>query len=172
MTLQNNCTKTSCQEIQERRKHDPKRTNNEGSVGQRTRGNRMVQPSREPGVTEWCSPAVWVPKGDNARVRLCTDYRELNKLVKRNVHPFPSTAKYFAKMDAVHGYFQLALDEESSKLTTFLLPQGKFRYTRAPMVRRMVQQIRRRHRRSPIDPENDRQHPGMGRNGRRVHGKN
>ena len=36
-------------------------------------------------------------------------------------------------MDAVHGYFQLALEEESSKLTTFLLPQEKFRYTRAPM---------------------------------------
>ena len=98
---------------------------------------------KEPGVTEWCSPAVGVPKGDNVRVRLCTDYRELNKLVKRPVHPFPSTreilqaipvtAKYFAKLNAVHGYFQLALDVESSKLTTFLLPQGKFRYTRAPM---------------------------------------
>ena len=46
---------------------------------------------KEPGVTEWCSPAVWVPKGDNVRVRLCTDYRELNKMVKRPVHPFPST---------------------------------------------------------------------------------
>ena len=78
---------------------------------------------KEPGVTEWCSLAVWVPKGDNVRVRLCIDYRELNKLVKRPVHPFPSTreilqaipvtAKYFAKLDAVHGYFQLALDEES-----------------------------------------------------------
>ena len=45
---------------------------------------------KEPRVTEWCSPAVWVTKGDNVRVRLCTDYRELNKLVKRPVHPFPS----------------------------------------------------------------------------------
>ena len=63
---------------------------------------------KEPGVTEWCSPAVWVPKGDNVRVRLCTDYRELNKMVKRPVHPFqstreilqaiPVTAKYFAKL--------------------------------------------------------------------------
>ena len=76
-------------------------------------------------------------------MRLVTDYTQLNKYVKRPVHPFPSTrdilqaipkeAKIFAKLDAVHGYFQLALDEESSITTTFLLPQGKFRYLRAPM---------------------------------------
>ena len=36
-------------------------------------------------------------------------------------------------MDAVHGYFQLALSEESSLLTRFLLQQGKFKYLRAPM---------------------------------------
>ena len=36
-------------------------------------------------------------------------------------------------MDAVHGYFQLALDERSSKITTFLLPSGIFHYLRAPM---------------------------------------
>ena len=45
----------------------------------------------------------------------------------------PSSAQFFAKLDAVHGYFQLALDEESSKLTTFLLPSGRYRHLRAPM---------------------------------------
>ena len=76
-------------------------------------------------------------------MRLVTDYTKLNKFVHRPIHPFPSThdimqsiphgQKLFAKLDAVHGYFQLALDEESSFLTTFLLPQGRFRYLRAPM---------------------------------------
>ena len=51
---------------------------------------------KEPGVTEWCSPAAWVPKGDNMRVRLCTDYRELNKLV----HTFPSTREILQAMNA------------------------------------------------------------------------
>ena len=37
------------------------------------------------------------------------------------------------KLDTVHGYFQLGLDKESSKVTTFILLQGKFRYLRAPM---------------------------------------
>ena len=36
-------------------------------------------------------------------------------------------------MDALHSYFQLALDKLSSKITTFLLPSGRYRYLRAPM---------------------------------------
>ena len=93
--------------------------------------------------TDWSSPAFFVPKPDNKRVRLVTDYTSLNKWVKRPVHPFPSSrdimqaipasAKMFAKLDCVHGYFQLAIDEPSSFLTTFLLPSGRYRYLRAPM---------------------------------------
>ena len=33
----------------------------------------------------------------------------------------------------MQGYHQIPLEEESSKLTTFLLPSGCFRYLRAPM---------------------------------------
>ena len=86
--------------------------------------------------------AAFVAKSDG-RVRLVTDFTHLNRHVNRPVHPFLSTrdilqaiphdAVYFMKMDSVHGYFQLALAEESSFLTTFLLQQGKFRYLRAPM---------------------------------------
>ena len=93
--------------------------------------------------TEWCSPAFFVPKGDGKRVRLVTDYTKLNKFVVRPVHPFPSVADIiqsipasaacFAKLDATHGYFQIPLDEEASRLTTFILPSGRFRYLRAPM---------------------------------------
>ena len=93
--------------------------------------------------TDWTSPAFFVPKPDNKRVHLVTDYTSLNRWVKRPVHPFPSSrdimqaipanAKVFAKLDCVHGYFQLAIDEPSSFLTTFLLPSGRYRYLRAPM---------------------------------------
>ena len=94
--------------------------------------------------TTWCAPGFFVPKSDGKRVRMVTDFTGLNEFVERPVHPFPSvgeivqsvpsTAKYFAKLDAVHGYFQLALDEESSKLTTFLLPSGRYRYLRACLL--------------------------------------
>ena len=71
-----------------------------------------------------------------------TDYTKLNSFVQRPVHPFPSvsdivqaipsSAVIFAKFDAVNGYFQIALDEESSKLTTFILPSGRYHYKRTP----------------------------------------
>lgn len=93
--------------------------------------------------TEWCSPAFFVPKADGKKVRLVTDFTKLNKFVRRPVHPFPSVneivrsipagSRYFAKLDAIHGYFQLALDEQSSIKTTFLLPSGRYKYLRAPM---------------------------------------
>ena len=70
--------------------------------------------------TEWCSPGFFVVKGDGKSVRLVTDYTKLNSYVDRPVHPFPSVidilqfipseAKYFAKFDAVNGYFQIPLD--------------------------------------------------------------
>ena len=76
-------------------------------------------------------------------MRLVSDYTKLNKYVHRPIHPFPSTRdilqsiphgqKFFSKLGTVHGYFQLTLDEESSYITTFLLPQGHFRYLQAPM---------------------------------------
>ena len=72
-----------------------------------------------------------------------TDFSPLNKYIERPVHPFPSTkdilqsiqatAKCFASLDAVNGYFQVPLDEESSSLTTFLLPSGRYRYLSLPM---------------------------------------
>ncbi len=93
--------------------------------------------------TEWINPAFFVVKPGGGGLRLVADLTQLNKACLRVVKPFPSAAeivaripadaKYFAKLDAVQGYHQIALDEESSYLTTFLLPQGKFRYLRAPM---------------------------------------
>jgi hypothetical protein len=100
----------------------------------------VITPVDQP--TQWISPAFFVPKPDG-RARLVTDYTALNRYVDRPVHPFPSpqdvikaidsSSTCFAKLDATSGYFQIALDEQSSLLTTFLLPTGKYRYTRAPM---------------------------------------
>ena len=87
--------------------------------------------------------SIFRTKSNNIDVRLVTDFTYINKRIVRPVHPFPSSADImqaippdayiFAKLDAIHGYFQLALDEVSSDLTMFLLHSGRFRYMRAPM---------------------------------------
>ena len=93
--------------------------------------------------TDWCSPAHFVPKPCGKKVRLVTDYRVLNNAVRRPVHPFPSAtnlikriapdSRFFCKLDAIHRYYQVPLDKESSFKTTFLICSGRYRYKCAPM---------------------------------------
>ncbi len=100
----------------------------------------IIVPVHEP--TEWTSQGHFVAKPDGS-ARLVTDYTQLNKFVKCPVHPFPSSqdiiqsvhpdSRVFATFDCKFGYHQVKLDHCSSLLTTFLIPQGRFRYTRAPM---------------------------------------
>ena len=103
--------------------------------------NRAVR--RYDGYTPSVSPGHFVLKACAKKVRLVTDYRILNLFVKRPVRPFQSAtdlmrrihpdSKWFCKLDAIHGYFQIPLDEDSQLLTAFLLPDGKWVYTVAPM---------------------------------------
>ena len=80
--------------------------------------------------TEWVSSLVVVEKPDGS-IRLCLDPRDLNKVVKREHYQLPtfeeiatrlSGAHYFSKLDANKGYWQIPLDEASSKLTVFSTP--------------------------------------------------
>ena len=97
---------------------------------------KVIVEENEP--QDWCALGFFVPKPNGKDVHMVTDYSKINKFVKHPVHPFPSVAdivrsipagsRFNAKMDAIHEYFQLALDEESSKMTTFLLPMGCYRY--------------------------------------------
>ena len=94
-------------------------------------------------VTEWCAPIVVTPKKNSDRIRMCVDLSHLNKFVRRE-HYQSSTpaqavadiaatdAKIFTVLDALKGYHQCPLDESSQLLTTFITPQGRFKYLRAP----------------------------------------
>ena len=90
----------------------------------------------------WCSRGFFVPKPDGG-ARLVVDLSHLNAQIDRPVHPFvvgtdllknlDPTSRVFCKLDAVLGYNQIPLDEESKKLFTFLLHSGRYRCLRAPM---------------------------------------
>ena len=100
----------------------------------------IIEPVSEP--SDYCHYAKWVEKPGSDSVRLVVDI-QLNKTCIRPTHPslareaiiqsLPPDAKVFAKLDATAGYFQIPLDDESSRLTTFLLPTGRYRFKRAPM---------------------------------------
>ena len=69
------------------------------------------------------------------------DLCRLNRSDKREWYVIPKFAdiatkmkdcKVFSTLDAKSGYHQLPLDEESSLLTTFITPYGRFRFRRLP----------------------------------------
>ena len=95
---------------------------------------------------EWIHPATFVAKpgqpGGQPKARLVTDLKYFNTQVERQVHPFrpgvdlikniSPDSRVFAKLDMVHGYFQLALSEQAQKYLAFLMSDGLYWYLRAP----------------------------------------
>ena len=88
----------------------------------------------------WVSNLVIVPK-KSGELRVCCDLREVNKAVIRERYVLPKVddtlhalrgSKYFAKIDAKSGFFQLMLAEESRYITTFITPRGCYRFKRTP----------------------------------------
>ena len=101
----------------------------------------IITPVTEP--TDWCAPIVVAPKKGTDRIRMCMDLSKLNKFVRRERYPsvtpaeavtdiHHSQAKVFTVFDALKGYHQCPLDEQSQHLTTFITPFGRFKYLRAP----------------------------------------
>ena len=90
--------------------------------------------------TDWVSSLVVVEK-PNGKLRVCLDPRNLNKEIKRPHYTMPTLedavskmagAKFFSKLDARSGYWQIRLEEDSSLLTTFNTPFGRYKFKRLP----------------------------------------
>ena len=98
----------------------------------------VISPVDHP--TDWCAPMVVTPK-PNGKVRVCVDLTKLNEYVQRENHPLPSVdltlgklagAKYFTKLDANSGFWQIKLSESSRPLTTFITPWGRYCFNVLP----------------------------------------
>lgn len=96
--------------------------------------------AREDGPTDWVSSLV-VARKASGKLRVCVDPKPLNKALKRCHYPLPvledflhklPNAKVFSICDISSGFWHVVLDEESSRLTTFATPQGRFRWKRLP----------------------------------------
>jgi hypothetical protein len=86
------------------------------------------------------SALLVVAKQQNG-IRICLDPTPLNKALQRSVYYMPtiddilptlSNAKVFSTVDAKSAFWQLKLDEQSSMLTTFETPFGRYRWLRMP----------------------------------------
>ncbi|GFS39364.1 transposon Tf2-12 polyprotein, partial [Nephila pilipes] len=104
--------------------------------------NNMVESgiiSKVEEPTEWMSNMVVI---DSAKkLRICLDPRPLNEAIQRPHYPIPTAdalvtklqgGKVFTILDAKNGFWQLPLDEESSYLTTFCTPWGRYRFLVLP----------------------------------------
>ena len=107
---------------------------------ERMENNDVIEKITHP--TAWVSPIVPVPKSNSNQVRICIDYKKINKSLMRENFPIPSfeqlssqfrNAKYFSKLDAASGFYQIPIDEDSRDLTTFITPFGRYRFLRLPM---------------------------------------
>ncbi|KAL8621425.1 hypothetical protein ACOMHN_048225 [Nucella lapillus] len=97
-----------------------------------------ISPVSEP--TSWCSGIVVIPKS-NGTVRICVYLTQLNKAVKREIHPMASVdeslakladSKVFTALDAKSGFWQIPLSEDSKQYSTFVTPFGRYCFNRLP----------------------------------------
>lgn len=95
-----------------------------------------IQPSTSP----YGSPVLFVQKPDGS-LRMCIDFRRLNKITVRNKYPIPriddlldalGSSKVFSTLDLKQGYHQLRLPDSDIPKTAFNTPFGHYEYVVIP----------------------------------------
>ena len=93
-----------------------------------------------PSVSPWGAPVLFVKKKDGS-MRLCIDYRQLNKVTVRNNYPLPRIddlfyqlqgASVFSKIDLRTGYHQLKIKDEDVSKTSFRSRYGHYEFIVLP----------------------------------------
>ena len=84
--------------------------------------------------TDWVSSITYIQKA-NGKLCLCLDPHDLNEAICHDHHKMPTVEEvahefahsyFFTKLDAHHGYWSIILDQDSSLLTTFNSPFGRY----------------------------------------------
>ena len=94
-----------------------------------------------PSKSSACAPILFVPKKEGRGLRLCVDYRGLNKVTILKRYPLPLMnelrdrvrgAKIFTKLDLKSGYNLIQIKEGDEWKTAFRMHYGLFEYRVMP----------------------------------------
>ncbi|KAI3806720.1 hypothetical protein L1987_22634 [Smallanthus sonchifolius] len=89
-----------------------------------------------PSISPWGAPVLFVKKKDGS-MRMCINYRELNKRTVKNKYPLPridylfdqlQSASWFSKIDLRSGYHQLKVGEKDIPKTAFRTRYGHYEF--------------------------------------------
>ena len=93
-----------------------------------------------PSVSPWGAPVLFVKKKDGT-LRMCIDYRQINKVTVKNKYPLPRIedlfdqlrgASVFSKIDLRSGYYQLRVKEVDVPKTAFRTRYGHYEFLVMP----------------------------------------
>ncbi|XP_020553067.1 uncharacterized protein LOC110012712 [Sesamum indicum] len=93
-----------------------------------------------PSISPWGASVLFVKKKDGS-MRLCVDYRQLNRIIFKNKYPLPRIddlldqlkgATLFSKIDLRSGYWQLQIEEESIPKTAFTTRYDHYEFVVLP----------------------------------------
>jgi len=91
--------------------------------------------------SRYAAPVLFVKKPHSDDLRMCIDYRALNRITLKDRYPLPNIeelidrlqgAVHFSKLDLASGYHQMRIKDSDQEKTAFITPYGLYEWKVLP----------------------------------------